>query len=196
MKQIALLLALLQLSGCMHISRVYPDTSQEKIEQINTPLDSLRGCISTLDRSHFHGMAFLVDADSTSWMPYSKEYRNYSEERVIMPNMALDSLFVRDRIAGMKEGIKYGGITCAMIGAAAMILFSGMSSEVRADDPSENDSLDFCGTSSSFENRNPTVMILSGALVGGVAGALVGGLLGYMNGEQYYVCYRYQLPRR
>lgn len=180
MKQIALLLAVLQLVGCSVKYQISSNTTDRQRYYMNSSLKELPGRMTDKQRIRYYGTNFQVGKDSTSWQARAVQDSRMPPERIVMANLDLDSLVANDRRGGTRDGL--------ITGALGGILLSGLFiAAFKKDCPVEQgDSR--CDDEITFQN------VVIGVIAGVGFGAGMGATIGASAGNQVQVHYDLNNP--
>jgi hypothetical protein len=177
------------ISGCTHLRFLTPDTPADTMRVINQRIAPFHGCVTKETGEYYYGKHIQIGDSLTLWKN-SRSDRDFS-----LPNNRIHHIIALDRKLGFVEGLEYGAVTGAFIGASIAILWGSMQREpVYSALPFAADSVRYPGDR-SYKPWKPVPMwqcVGVGALSGAVLGSSLGIFIGYSGGSQIKI--RYVFP--
>jgi hypothetical protein len=166
------------LTGCMHLSTISTETPPADIEEANRIVAGRTGWVERQSGETVWGRHFQIGNDVTMWRPLR------SESMTVMPNAQIRHLTVPDRRKGLIEGLTYGPVVGAFIGAGLGILAYAAQGSEPVNNAAPPDSGHWgCSGTRANPRFSAGALVGFGALGGAVVGAGIGILFGIGEGS-------------
>jgi hypothetical protein len=188
MRILIALLLLLPLAGCMHTTRLAPETPSDSLAQINRRIAGRSGFARLQNDEVVAGKQFVVDRELTRWtIPRT-------DSIWVMPTRDLKHIIVQDRKQGIRDGLIYGPLVGAAVGTTLAIIAFMLTPEPRSvpdDEETGGQPFHYDSCESPSFPQYVGYGVVSGAAAGLCVGLLLGGGVGSLIKVQFVPSYRW-----